>query len=99
MNNEHAQIAADIFGMPGRLVGLSKSMYIGEYPDHEVVFNANICTDDAKIWYGDIDITLDEAKLKDLAESIGCKIYVLREMDGRFGLEDTPALDKAVWTS
>jgi len=81
------------------MISASKCDYNRAHPKHIVVFNGNVCTEDGKIWYGDIDVTLDEDKLKQLAEAIGEKIYVLYEMDGRFDNEDTPQLDRAVWTS
>ncbi len=91
--------AIDILGFPGRMVSASKLDYSRQYPEHIVVFNSNVCTEDGKIWFGDIDVTLDEDKLKTLAEAIGKKVYVLYEMDGRFDNEDSPQLDNAVWTS
>lgn len=91
--------ATEIFGMCGRMISASKGDYCRSHPKNIVVFNSNVCTEDGKIWYGDIDVTLDEDKLKQLAEAIGETVYVLYEMDGRFDNEETPAIDKAVWTS
>jgi hypothetical protein len=71
-------------------------MYFSAHPDNLVVFNGNVCTDDGKIWYGDLDITKDEDKLTELASKLGCRIYVLREHDGRFDNEDAPLLGQAV---
>lgn len=89
----------EILGMCGRMIDASKSDYCRRHPTNVVVFNSNVCTKDGKIWYGDIDVTLDEDKLKTLAEAIGEKVYVLYEMDGRFDNEGSPELEKAVWTS
>ena len=91
--------AEDILGANGRLLDWSKSDYLHEHPDNVVVFNANIITSHGKMWYGDIDVTKDEAKLKEYAEAIGEKIYVLREMDARFENENKPLLEKAVFTA
>lgn len=91
--------AVEILGMPGRMVSASKSGYSTAHPDNIVVFNSNVCTESGKIWYGDIDVTLDEAKLKELAEAIGERIYVIYEMDGRFENEAKPKLDDAIWKS
>ena len=72
----------------GRLISGSKSMYRTQYPDHIVVFNANIITEEfGKIWYGDLDITLDFDRLYDIAKSNNIKFYILRELDARFGNE------------
>jgi hypothetical protein len=46
--------AAEILGMPGRMISASKSMYTASTPDAIVVFNGNVVTESgAKIWYGD----------------------------------------------
>lgn len=72
-----------------RMVGWSKTFYRQEHPNHEVVFNANIFTESSgKIWYGDLDLTLDEPKLLEAAKEIGESLYILWEMDGRFENEN-----------
>jgi len=89
-------IAQNIFGHAGRMLSGSKSFYAAANPKNVIVFNGNICTQSGgKIWYGDIDITKDEAGLKALAAAIGEDVYVLFEMDGRFDNEHAPKLDKA----
>jgi hypothetical protein len=75
---------------PGRLLNWSKSTYRFAYPDNVVYFNANIFTQQGKQWYGDLDLTLDESKLKLIAREIKENLYVLKEMDGRFGGELEP---------
>jgi len=86
----------------GRLVAGSKSSYKNKYPDHEVYFNANIFTLSGKIWWGDVDVTLDQEKLERIAEEMGMKLFVLREMDGRFENEDISEIEimkRAVYTT
>jgi hypothetical protein len=84
---------AEIFEMHGfnlgRLISSSKVLYHQENPDHIVYYNANIFTEKGKVWYGDLDITKDEEALKEVAKKVGT-LYVLREMDGRFGNETLP---------
>ena len=54
-----------------------------------VVFNANIITEpEGKVFYGDLDLTLDEEKLQLIAKEINRDLYILREMDGRFEHEN-----------
>jgi len=85
-----------ILGHCGRMISASKSSYSSRFPTHVVVFNGNVCTKGhGKLWYGDIDITNDEAKLKELAATLGEDVYVLREMDGRFENEQKPLFEKA----
>lgn len=71
-----------------RMVGGSKTVYRNTHPDNEVYFNANIFTEEqGKVWYGDLDLTLDTRALKKVAKQLNTKLYILREMDGRFGTE------------
>jgi hypothetical protein len=73
----------------GRIISGSKSGYYDKNPDHKVVFNANVITESrGKIFYGDLDLTLDTDKLKEVAEILKEPLYVLREMDARFENED-----------
>jgi hypothetical protein len=88
----------DIFGlfakyglMTGRMISGSKSGYKEKYPNNKVVFNANIVTKSrGKIWYGDLDLTLDTAQLMNVARELKEPLYVLYEMDARFENEDQP---------
>lgn len=93
---EAAKKAESILGMRARCLG-SKSGYSSTYREHLVVFNSNVISErHGKVWYGDLDITLEESKLRDVATQIG-KIYVLREMDGRFQNEKEPKIERAVY--
>ena len=74
----------------------SHFLFFDSLRDNLTVFNANVCTAAGKIWYGDLDVTRDEHMLRALAELLGEKVYVLREMDARFEDEANPKLDKAV---
>lgn len=77
----------------GRMISGSKSYYRNTFPWNKVCFNANIFIHNGekyeKIWYGDLDITLDGYKLKEIAFNNNIILYVLSEMDGRFGNEET----------
>lgn len=64
----------------GRLLCYSKSIYRKTYPDNEVYFNANVYSDEGKVWYGDLDLTLDGPVLEKIAKKAKCKLYVLPEM-------------------
>lgn len=94
---KHHRKAKTLLGYCSRMLG-SKSGYSRAYPANVVVFNSNVCTKDGKIWYGDIDITLEEETLKTLAKMIKEPIYVLYEMDGRFENEENPLIEKAVYS-
>lgn len=99
MMNSKMDIAEKVLGRCGRMICGSKSEYAHKHPEHLVVFNANVCLSDGKIWYGDLDVTRDEAKLQELAEALGETVFVLREMDARFHNEVDPKLEAAVWSS
>ena len=49
-----------------------------------------------KVWFGDLSVTESEAKLQELANRFGQKVYVLREMDARFDTEANPRIEEAV---
>lgn len=73
----------------GRMISGSKSGYRQRFPDHFVLFNANIVIESrGKVWYGDLDLTLDTAQLMNIARELKEPLYVLYEMDGRFENED-----------
>jgi hypothetical protein len=87
----------ELLGYCGRMISGSKSFYSAAFPDHVIVFNGNICTKTkGKIWYGDLDITKDEEKLKQFASLVGEDLYILREMDARFENEKAPLLNRAI---
>ena len=88
-------------GFPeGRLISNSKSLYMKNNPNHLVLFNANICTlSEGKIWFGDLDLTLDCFKLKEIASEIGEDLFVLRETDARFnerGINESLILERSI---
>ena len=99
--DEIYRVLSDTLGINGRMLSGSKSGYRDRFPDHIAVFNANVVVkldgEFEKIWYGDVDITLDENALKSVALDADCELYVLREMDGRFEFEDVPKIDKYVF--
>ena len=94
------EVAEEALGMAGRMIAASKSSYRTRYPDRVPVFNGNVCIEPAqKIWFGDIDLTLDEPKLFALARALNTKVYVVLERDGRFqGRDERPLLDRAVYS-
>jgi len=86
-----------------RMIGGSKSIYRKEYPKDLAIFNANVFMKDVgKVWYGDLNLTEDYVILKSIAESLDTTLYVLWEMDGRFGKEKKPInelIKKAAWNT
>lgn len=73
----------------GRMISGSKSLYREKYPDHKVCFNANVVAKSyGKVWYGDLDLTVDREKLQEVANELHDTLYVLYEMDGRFENEN-----------
>lgn len=85
------RLFADKGFMTGRMIAGSKSTYLACYPNNNVIFNANIIMKSrGKIWYGDLDLTLDGEVLQKIASELGEPLYILREMDGRFENEEKP---------
>lgn len=72
----------------GRMVSYSKSDYSSKYPKNKVIFNANVITTSGKVWYGDLDATVSEDALKKISIEIGEPLFILYEMDARFGSEE-----------
>ena len=86
-----------------RMIGGSKMDYHNEHRDDLIVFNANVLMSGyGKVWYGDLNITQDYIILKSIANSLNTTLYILWEMDGRFG-EENKSIDelisKAVWNT
>ncbi|MGB7588467.1 MAG: hypothetical protein WBM00_07135 [Solirubrobacterales bacterium] len=95
------EVAVEILGAHGRLLSMSKSAYYTEHPEDEIYFNACIFSGRRlgplgrrkarQIWFGDLNLTLEAAKLQELADRIG-PIVVTPESPYRFeGLPRWPA--------
>jgi hypothetical protein len=82
-------------GYPGRMISGSKMGYRNSRPDNLALFNSNLCTDEGKIWYGDIDVSKSKNDLQEIADKTGKNLFVLFESDGRFDCEKNPLLKKA----
>ena len=87
----------------GRMIGGSKMDYHNEHRDDLIVFNANVLMPGyGKVWYGDLNLTEDYKTLKKISDSLNTILYILWEMDGRFG-EENKSIDelisKAVWNT
>lgn len=89
-------IALQILGMCGKMISGSKSGYCQRNPRNLAIFNANVCTLTEKIWFGDLDVSIDKAKLRELAKNLNEDIYVLYEIDARFENEDNPLISRHV---
>ncbi|HLX33823.1 MAG TPA: hypothetical protein VKR30_01125 [Candidatus Limnocylindrales bacterium] len=74
-------------GLPrSRLVSWSKSGYWARHPDHAIVFNATIAdAAGTRLWWGDLDLTRDEAALVELARLVQLDLHVYIEGDSRRG--------------
>ena len=86
-----------------RMIAGSKSAYKGSKPKDLIIFNANVFMKDVgKVWYGDLNLTKDYIILKSIADSLDTKLYVLWEMDARFGKEKKPIdelIKKSAWNT
>ena len=86
-----------------RMLGAHKIDYRMENEGDLIVFNANVLMSGyGKIWYGDLNLTLEWVILKSIAQSLNTTLYILWEMDARFGEEGKPfekLIEKAVWNT
>jgi hypothetical protein len=92
--NARASEAAALVGLPnGRIIAWSKSSYRRNHPDHFAVFNGTIADEaGAGLWWGDLDLTVDEKRLVKLAAALDTTLYVFYEGDWpRFGAEGSVA--------
>ncbi len=79
-----------------RVIASSKSAYRKSNPSHLVVFNSQIFTRNGTVIYrGDLDLTLDAARLTAAARSIGEPLFVLREGEQPGEVSELP--QRAVW--
>ena len=85
-------------GPSGCLMSMSKSGYHDAHPTNVAVFNANVSLVGGKVWWGDFDLTLDEAQLVQLASATGEVVFLLYESDGRFEYEAAPLLERAIYS-
>jgi len=87
----------------GRMLDGSKVDYSEEHDGDLIIFNANVLMPGyGKVWYGDLNLTEDYLVLREIAEKLNTDLYVLWEMDARFGKEDNPIdelIKKAVWNT
>ena len=86
-----------------RMLGGYKLDYSEEHEGDLVIFNANVLMPNyGKVWFGDLNLTEDYKTLKKISESLNTTLYILWEMDARFGEEDKPIdelIGKAVWNT
>lgn len=83
------KLFADFQFPMGRMIGGSKSGYMATHKGDLVVFNANIITQSrGKVWFGDLNITEDNLRLRGVANALKEPLYILREMDARFENEN-----------
>jgi hypothetical protein len=88
---------AETVGPAGRMIALSKAGYREQHPDRVLVFNASLALRVGKLWHGDLDLSVDEPVLVELACRLGHTVYVLHERDARFEHERQPLLERAVY--
>jgi hypothetical protein len=50
-----------------------------------------------KVWYGDLDLTLEEDKLVILSRLLEASVFIVREMDGRFDNEKKPNIKESIY--
>jgi hypothetical protein len=87
----------DTVGPVGRTIACSKTSYRENHPDRAPVFNANLALRGGKVWHGDLDLSVDEPALVELARRLAQTVFVLYERDGRFEHERQPRLEEAVY--
>lgn len=84
-----------------RLISGSKTFYRKKYPNNLIFFNVNIFVENlGKIWWGDIDLTKEYRILSKISNKLNIHLYVVSEMDGRFGNENRDDFKEiSVWNT
>ena len=86
-----------------RMIAGHKWDYESNHKGDLIIFNANVLMPNyGKVWYGDLNLTEDYKTLKKISDSLNTTLYILWEMDGRFGEENKPIdelIGKAVWNT
>jgi hypothetical protein len=96
MDKEQVIEAAGAVGLRyGRHVAFRKATYLQAFPRRVVIFGAHL-TDEAgnDLWYGDLDLTVDEQKLLDLADALGEELFLMDDsslFNAAFGTPLVPA--------
>jgi hypothetical protein len=93
--DEIVKLLNENLGFYGTMISGSKTGYSLARPKNFAIFNANICTEKQKIWYGDIDLTLSKDKLVEISKTTDTDLYVFYEHDARFDKENDFELEKA----
>lgn len=89
-------IVETALGRTGRMLSGSKSNYSASHPKSIVYFNGNIYDQEGvKLWYGDIDLRKDAAKLAQIAHLLGESIYVTAESPFRWATQTKESLEEA----
>lgn len=96
MKKEVDELIVEKIGYKGMLLSMSKSGYRKNNPNSVVFFNANLCTENEKIWWGDLDLTKSREELLELAREMKETLFVLAEMDARFVTESRPEINRYV---
>jgi hypothetical protein len=79
--NEFTNKVSRNLGLPGFMLGSSKSLYKQAYPKNYVVFNGDVHVGDTHVWYGDVDVTKSGKKLQETAVKENVDIHVFYEKD------------------
>jgi hypothetical protein len=98
---EDQKFIQELMGYPGTMLsGSKRAPETKGKGEHLCVWNANLIVEGYnKIWFGDINLTRDEEKIKKIALHLKAKLYVLREMDARFSNENNPQIQNAVYVT
>ena len=94
-NKSYKELYGEVLGtfyenglISGRMISGSKSFYRKNFPNNIVYFNANIFVlGEGKIWFGDLDLTIDQPSLERISMECGKKLYIVPELYGRFEYE------------
>lgn len=76
-------IAHSILGTPGRAISGYPALYRQAYPENTILFNIVLCTEEEKLWQGDLDLTKELTLIRKLANEVKQDIYLLESFRAR----------------
>lgn len=79
----HARALKQRLGSPGRMIAYEHTDYLWPGSDRAVIFNADVWVAGRLVWWGDLDLTVDEPRLVGLAADLGETVHVFWEGGAR----------------
>jgi len=85
-------IAQSILGTSGRSISGCPTLYREAHPAHIIMYNIILCTENEKLWFGDIDVTRELILLRKVSNEVKQDIYMMKYFRPRAFYDSRPDL-------